>query len=300
MAAAAAAYEAAISGADKGWLASAAGVSAAVGLAKQHSDQGWQSWAHSRGLPCVPTSTPPPSRDLAAGLERTLFALALSEEALALAPRCARAHTAVAACCGRLALYSEDPRQRVRLANRIRASAEAALALDAREDGAHHVLARWHLELSQLNPVLRALVRHVLRGDTDASAEAALAHYSAAVAIAPARLVHRAELGKALLRLGRRREALVNLRAALSCEPEDVNAAMSRLHVQTIVNKMRRQERRMQREEQRAAAKARQEERRAAVRLERVARREARREAREARSSPARRGEADTAAATSS
>jgi hypothetical protein len=105
-----------------------------------------------------------------------------------------------------MALYSEEPRRRVALANRIRASAEAALALDAREDGAHHVLARWHLELALLNPVLRLLVRHVLRGDVNASVDTALAHYAMAAELAPGRLVHHAELGKALLRVGRRRE----------------------------------------------------------------------------------------------
>ena len=113
-------------------------------------------------------------------------------------------------------------------------------------------MGRWHLELALLDPVKRLLVRHLLGGDVDASVERSLAHYKRARELAPGRLVHRAELGKALLRVGRRREAVLAFREALCCEQEDVNAAMSRAHTEKLLSRLQRQQRRMAREERRA------------------------------------------------
>ena len=129
-------YTAAISGAESAWLGREEGIEAVLRLAKQHSDEGWMCWAFKRGLPGCPTAKPPPSEDLARGRASTQYALALAEEALALSPTSSRCWTAVAVFSGRLALYSEEPRRRVALANRIRSAAERALVLNPDCDGA--------------------------------------------------------------------------------------------------------------------------------------------------------------------
>jgi len=181
--------------------------------------------------------------------------VSLAEEAVALAPRSARAHTALAVASGRLALYTPDARARVALATRIRLAAEAALALDPAEDVAHHALGRWHFEVASLNPLTRLLARTLLGGADMARAShaQALHHYEAAAELAPRRLTHRAELGKALLKAGRRAEALQAFRAALACEVEDINALLGRMHAERLITKLRRQERREQREARRCA-----------------------------------------------
>jgi hypothetical protein len=52
-------------------------------------------------------------------------------------------------------------------------------------------------QVASLNPVVRLLVRHVYGGDVRASHAEAVAHYHTACALAPQRLTHRTELGKA-------------------------------------------------------------------------------------------------------
>lgn len=212
------------------------------------------AWAHAHGLPSVAHSQPPPG-PLSEGLARVTDAVSLAEEAVALAPRSARAHTALAVASGRLALYTPDARARVALATRIRLAAEAALALDPAEDVAHHALGRWHFEVASLNPLTRLLARTLLGGADMARAShaQALHHYEAAAELAPRRLTHRAELGKALLKAGRRQEALQAFRAALVCEVEDINALLGRMHAERLITKLRRQERREQREARRCA-----------------------------------------------
>ena len=166
-------------------------------LAKQSSDQGWQTWAALHQLPHVRHSNPPPSTNLAHGLACIQDGVALAEEVLALAPHRARAHTGAALGLGRLALYTGDTRQRVALCNRIRKEAETALRLDPSDDAAHHVLGRWHMEVAGLNPVVRLVVRHVYGGDIQASTAQALRHFTQARELAPQRLAHAAEMGKA-------------------------------------------------------------------------------------------------------
>jgi hypothetical protein len=192
----------------------------------------------------------PPPGPLTEGLARVTDAVSLAEEAVALAPRSARAHTTLAVASGRLALYTPDARSRVALATRIRLAAEQALALDPAEDVAHHALGRWHFEIASLNPITRLFARTILGGADMARAShaQALRHYAAAAELAPRRLTHRAEMGKALLKLGRRAEALQALRAALACEVEDINALLGRMHAERLIKKLRRQERREQRE----------------------------------------------------
>lgn len=257
-------YEQAVCSGDAVWLCSSDGIDALCRLAKQTSDVGWQTWASLHRLPCVRQANPAPGRDAAFGLACMLEAVALTEEALALAPRSARAHTAAAIASGRLALFTSDTRAKVSLCNRIRCEAECALQLDPGEDAAHHALGRWHLEVSGLNPVVRLVVRHLYGGDVQASPAEALEHYAQARKLAPERLAHCAEMGKALLKLGRRREAFQTLKQALQCDVEDVNAEMCRLHVEALLKRLRRQERQADKEARRAVGRQRQIDARAA------------------------------------
>lgn len=250
--------EAALGCAPAAWLNSEAGVEALVRLGKQSSDIGWHAFAAAHGLACAAHAVPPPG-SLASGLFHAQEGLTLAEECVALWPASARAHTALAVAAGRVALFTPDIRSRVALAGRIRTAAEQALVLsDGAEDVAHHVLGRWHAEVAGLSPVGRLLARALFRGPElkGASHAAALQHYETAVELAPRRLTHRTELGKVLLRLGRRREAIASFRAALACDLEDVNAVLGRVTAERQLRKLWRHERRALRQEARAARRA--------------------------------------------
>lgn len=122
-------------------------------------------------------------------------------------------------------------------------------------------------------------MRHALGGDTRASHADALAHYSAAAALAPSRLTHWSEHGKALVALGRPGEGALLLRTALGCDVEDVNAEVARVHAAALLQQLKAGRRDGGRAQRRAA----QAERRVAARAARAARREEARGRREAR-----------------
>ena len=70
--------------------------------------------------------------------------------------------------------------------------------------------------MAQINPLLRTLVRIMYGTALSPGTHAdALASYQRATALAPHRLIHRVEAGKALLALGRREEAAAAFQVGL-------------------------------------------------------------------------------------
>lgn len=61
----------------------------------------------------------------------------------------------------------------------------------------------------------------------------------AAAALAPERLIHRVELGRTYLKLGRRAEALEQLAASVEMDVEDINAALQKQDAQELLAKLR-------------------------------------------------------------
>ena len=82
--------------------------------------------------------------------------------------------------------------------------------------------------MAGINRLVKVIAKHYYGGDVSGSHEEAVAHFWAAIALRPARLPHHTELGKVLLKLGRRREAEAAFRRALACEIEDTNGEMAR------------------------------------------------------------------------
>ncbi len=107
----------------------------------------------------------------------------------------------LAICHGTLGAYG-DTSDKVRRSRLVKEYAERALALDPDYAFAHHVLGRWHHEVSSLGTVARWLVRLVYGGLPDASHADAVRHLRRAVELEPDVLVHRLELGIALAGAG--------------------------------------------------------------------------------------------------
>lgn len=121
-------------------------------------------------------------------------ALEYSQRAVELAPRNAVYVLSVAISYGKLALAS-DTRDKVRYSRLVRDEAERALALDPRYAWAHHVLARWHLEVAKLGGASRAVVGLFYGGLPTASVAEAVRHLESAVELEPGELQHHLELG---------------------------------------------------------------------------------------------------------
>ena len=89
-------------------------------------------------------------------------------------------------------------------------------AIDPSSDYAWHVLGAWNYELAGLNPVLRAIAKVVYGGIPAASYEDAVTDFKKAVKIAPQRVSHHVELGRAYAALGQTELARTSLQKGLS------------------------------------------------------------------------------------
>ena len=132
----------------------------------------------------------------------------LAKRAVALAPRSAEAHFALARALGRTAL-SVGSRERIRYATDIRKHALEALSIDSTHAGALHVMGVWNAEVMRLNGVARMVARNFLGGQVFGSASwsEAVRYMERSVAAEPDGITHRLDLAKIYLDLaeGKRR-----------------------------------------------------------------------------------------------
>jgi tetratricopeptide (TPR) repeat protein len=110
-------------------------------------------------------------------------------------PAGAEGHVALAASLGRAAILV-GPEEKVRRAGLIREEALRALAINPRQDEAHHILGRWNAEVVRLPGVSRFFAKHFLgaRVFDQASWQRAIHHMEQAVRLAPTRIGHRLAL----------------------------------------------------------------------------------------------------------
>lgn len=142
-------------------------------------------------------------------------ALAYAKRAIAADPDNAKAQLSAAICYGRLVSHVST-RTKVEYSRLIKQHADAALKLDPSDSYAWHVLGAWNYELAQMGGVTRALVKVVYGAIPPASNEEAVRLFSKAVELAPQRVSHHVELGRAYLASGRKDEARAELRQALA------------------------------------------------------------------------------------
>jgi tetratricopeptide (TPR) repeat protein len=142
-------------------------------------------------------------------------ALDFALRAVALEPENPVNVLSLAICHGRLATYS-DTRTKVQYSRLIKEEAERALDLDPDYAWAHHVLGRWHYEVTSLGRTARFFVRLFYGGLPDASYAEAIRHLERAVALEPSVLTHRLELGFALKAAGNLASARRSLEQGLA------------------------------------------------------------------------------------
>ena len=136
-----------------------------------------------------------------------------------------------------LGAQAEDAsvRTQIELSRRIKENIEKALVLDPNDDISLLVLSRWHYKVASLAPWTKALVRLVYGGLPYASMEKAEELLLRAIAKKD-RIAHRYSLAKVYYRMGRREDALHQLRLALTLpvtfpdEADDLEKARRKLN----------------------------------------------------------------------
>ncbi len=119
-----------------------------------------------------------------------------AETAIAVNPRNAEGHFALARALGRKAL-SLGTMDRIRYAKMIRQEALAALRYDSLHAGAIHVMGSWNAEIMRVNGFERAFAKRFLGAEVfgEANWDAAQRLMEKAVRLDPDRLVHHLDLG---------------------------------------------------------------------------------------------------------
>ncbi len=155
-------------------------------------------------------------------------ALAYARRAVELEPRNAENVLSLAVCHGKRAMLT-GTREKVDGSRLVRELVERALAIDPDYAWAHHLLGRWHVEVSELSSTARAFV-WVFHGGLPAGSSAdAVRHLERAVTLEPGQLQHRLELGFAYRAHGdsaRAREAFAAGLAMPSREKHDEPAKL--------------------------------------------------------------------------
>lgn len=164
-------------------------------------------------------------------------ALAYARRAVKCDPANADAHLSLAICCGKAALF-EGAGRRIEMSRLIHDEAEAAIRLDPKSEYAWHVLGRWNYELANFNPAMIFLAEAIYGKFPDASNERAAECFERAVAIRPDRVIHHVELGRTYAALGRKPEALAELKMGLSLpsreKEDDESKALARKSIAAI------------------------------------------------------------------
>lgn len=164
-----------------------------------------------------------------------LKALEYAERAISCHPSDAGGYLGACISKGRLALFC-DNRTKVKLAKEAREAAATALQLGPDNDLAHHLMGRWHYEMSKLNVVVRTVVR-IMYGTSlqPGTREDALEAYRQAATLAPHRLVHHVEAGRVAMELGHISDARNAFETALQCDVEDINAWHTRMDAEMLL-----------------------------------------------------------------
>jgi tetratricopeptide (TPR) repeat protein len=146
-------------------------------------------------------------------------AVAHARTAVKVAPDSAAGHVWLAVALGRQAL-KEGPKTRLTLSREIKAEVDRAIELDPGIARAWHVRGMWNRKIASLSLIERMAANTVLGGvPQGASKENAVRDFEKAVALEPAYVNHRLELGRTYMELERWDDARRELEKAAALPP---------------------------------------------------------------------------------
>ena len=163
-----------------------------------------------------------------------------ARRAIAANPRVAENHFHLARALGRMAL-SVGVRDRVKFATEIRSVGLEALKLDPDHPGALHVMGMWNAEIMRLNGMERFFAKNLLGGRifSEANWKDAVAYMEKAVAVDPARLTHKLDLGKIYLDTKEKEKGREMLQAVVDGTQTDVNDPQYKKEAAAILAKLK-------------------------------------------------------------
>jgi Flp pilus assembly protein TadD len=164
-------------------------------------------------------------------------ALAYAKRAVASEPNNAKAQLSAAICYGRLVSHV-GARTKVEYSRLIKQHADLALKLDPTDSYAWHVLGVWNYELAQMGGFTRTIVKVVYGGIPPASNEEAVRLFKKAVELAPERVSHHAELGRAYLAAGDKHNARVELEKALALPSKEKDDTESKRRARAALSEL--------------------------------------------------------------
>lgn len=162
-----------------------------------------------------------------------------AERASRLAPNDSDAQLAVGITLGKILPYQTNNRERLEASRRIKNSAETALRLNPRNDLAWHILGRWHLVMSELSGIRRAVATVVYGSLPKASNAEAARCFQKALALEPDRLMHHVELGRTYAALGQKDEARRHLKQGLAMRETEKDDAETKQKGRELLGTLR-------------------------------------------------------------
>jgi tetratricopeptide (TPR) repeat protein len=160
------------------------------------------------------------AKDRSQKLSFAKLSLEYAKRAVQLAPEDSDAHSALAVAYGRMTDFVGN-RTKIQYSKIIKSEAERSIELNPKNDTALLVLARWNLDMSTLNPILKGIAQLIYGQMPPASQDKALEYFQRAIAAAPQRVLYHAEYAKALDQLGRTQEAKAQWQKARQLNPID-------------------------------------------------------------------------------
>jgi predicted Zn-dependent protease len=145
-------------------------------------------------------------KDRATKLNYANLSMDYAKRAVREAPNSSEAHAALSVAYGKMTDFV-DNRTKIEYSKVVKSEAEKSVELNPRNDNALLVLARWNLDMSTLNPVLKSFAQILYGQLPAASKEKALDYFQRAIFAAPQRVIYHAEYAQALEALGRKEEA---------------------------------------------------------------------------------------------
>jgi len=119
-------------------------------------------------------------------------------------------------------------KQKVEFSRLIKEHADIAMQLDPTDSYAWHILGVWNYELAKMGAFTRGVVKVVYGAIPPASNEEAVRLLRKAVEIAPDRVSHHVELGRAYLALGMKDQARSELMRGLALPEREKDDPVSK------------------------------------------------------------------------
>jgi tetratricopeptide (TPR) repeat protein len=159
--------------------------------------------------------------------------LTYAQLALHIDPSNVVAHLTVAVCYGKLLPFS-DNQTKVNYSRLIKSEAEKSIALDPKQDLSYFMLGCWNHEVADMGFFMRSMVRIAYGGLPKASDEAAIENFKKAIALAPNRILHHADLAKVYVATGQRKLALAELEKCRTLTPTDRDDVAAKAKAQAL------------------------------------------------------------------